>query len=49
MSAFAVGHLRDVVMGPEIREYLERIDATLEPFNGRWLVHGVDILGGVDQ
>jgi uncharacterized protein (DUF1330 family) len=28
-------------MGPEIKEYLERTDATLEPFEGSWVVHGV--------
>ena len=27
-------------MGPEIVEYLRRIDATLEPYEGRFLVHG---------
>lgn len=27
-------------MGPDIVRYLERIDATLEPFGGRFLVHG---------
>lgn len=40
MTAFAVARLRDVRMGPEIRTYLERIDATLAPFAGRFLVHG---------
>lgn len=41
MPAYAVGYLRDVSMGPEIVEYLQRIDATLDPFEGRFLVHGV--------
>ncbi|MGD0245356.1 MAG: DUF1330 domain-containing protein [Streptosporangiaceae bacterium] len=27
-------------MGPAIVEYLERIDATLAPFGGRFIVHG---------
>jgi uncharacterized protein (DUF1330 family) len=27
-------------MGPAIVEYLERIDATLEPFGGRFIIHG---------
>jgi uncharacterized protein (DUF1330 family) len=40
MSAYAVAHLRSVVMGPAIVEYLERIDATLASFGGRFLVHG---------
>jgi uncharacterized protein (DUF1330 family) len=40
MSTFAVAHLREVRMGPPIVEYLEKIDATLEPFEGRFVVHG---------
>ncbi|QFU18065.1 DUF1330 domain-containing protein [Microvirga thermotolerans] len=40
MPAYAIGHLRNVLMGPEIVEYLERIDATLAPFGGRFLIHG---------
>jgi uncharacterized protein (DUF1330 family) len=46
--AYAVGHLRNVVMGPAIAEYVARIDATLEPFGGRFLIHGArpDVLEG---
>lgn len=40
MSSYAVGLLRSVEMGPEIAEYLERIDATLNPFEGRFIIHG---------
>ena len=40
MPAYAVAHLRKVTLGPAIAEYLQRIDATLEPFRGRFLVHG---------
>lgn len=40
MTAYAIAHLRSVQMGPDIVEYLERIDATLEPFGGRFLIHG---------
>ncbi|HXV93759.1 MAG TPA: DUF1330 domain-containing protein [Pseudonocardia sp.] len=40
MTAYAVAHLREVDMGPEIVEYLRRIDATLAPYGGRFLVHG---------
>ena len=48
MPAYAVAHLRQVTMGSDIVEYLERIDSTLEPFGGRFLVHGgkVDVLEG---
>ncbi len=40
MSTFAVGHLQKVKMGTAIVEYLERIDETLAPFGGHFLVHG---------
>ena len=40
MRTYAVAHMRSVNMGPAIVEYLERIDATLRPFGGRFLVHG---------
>ena len=40
MCTFAVAHLRAVRMGPAIIQYLECIDATLAPFQGRFLVHG---------
>ena len=40
MTTFAIARLVDVTMGPEIVEYLERIDATLAPFRGRFRVHG---------
>ena len=40
MTAYAIAHLRNVVMGPPIVAYLEAIDATLAPFAGHYLVHG---------
>lgn len=43
MSAFAIAHVRSVEFGPDIVEYLERIDATLEPFGGRFVVHGGNV------
>jgi uncharacterized protein (DUF1330 family) len=48
MSAYAIAHLRKVDFGPEIVEYLQRIDATLEPHGGRFAVHGakVEVLEG---
>jgi uncharacterized protein (DUF1330 family) len=35
-------------MGPPIEEYLRRIDETLEPFGGRFIVHGgrIEVLEG---
>jgi uncharacterized protein (DUF1330 family) len=48
MPAYAVAHMRQVTTGPAIVEYLERIDATLAPFGGRFLVHGgpVEVVEG---
>jgi uncharacterized protein (DUF1330 family) len=40
MSTYAIGHLHDVNVGPDVVEYLQRIDATLEPFGGRFIIHG---------
>jgi uncharacterized protein (DUF1330 family) len=40
MTTYGVGLLQDVKMGPPIVEYLERIDATLAPFDGRFIIHG---------
>jgi len=39
-KSYAIGILTDVVMGVAVVEYLERIDATLEPFGGHFLIHG---------
>jgi uncharacterized protein (DUF1330 family) len=39
-GAYAVAHLRTVDQNAEILDYLLRIDATLDPFGGRFLVHG---------
>ncbi|MEZ5935356.1 MAG: DUF1330 domain-containing protein [Alphaproteobacteria bacterium] len=40
MPAYAVGHLTQVDMGPDIVRYLEGIDESLEPFGGRFRIHG---------
>jgi uncharacterized protein (DUF1330 family) len=40
LAGYAVGHLHDVTVGPAIVEYLGRIDATLGPYGGRFLIHG---------
>jgi uncharacterized protein (DUF1330 family) len=48
MTAYAVAHMRRVTMGQPIVQYLRRIDATLAPFGGRFVVHGgeVEVLEG---
>ena len=40
MPAYAVAIVRETRFGPEIREYLQRIDDTLVPFSGTYRVHG---------
>lgn len=40
MPAYAIGHFDPIEMTPAIEDYLQRIDATLEPFGGQFLVHG---------
>jgi uncharacterized protein (DUF1330 family) len=48
MPAYAVAHMRQVTIAQPIVEYLQRIDATLTPFGGRFIVHGgeVEVLEG---
>lgn len=45
MTAYAIAYLRDVDFGDAIIDYLSRIDATLAPFGGHFLVHGGEIDG----
>ena len=40
MTAYAVAVVRETRFGPEVKEYLERIDETLAPFSGKYRVHG---------
>ena len=40
VPAYALAYLREVDLGPAIVDYLERIDATMAPYGGRFLVHG---------
>jgi uncharacterized protein (DUF1330 family) len=42
MTAYAIAHLWALQMGPDIVRYVEQIDSTLEPFGGRFLIHGAD-------
>jgi uncharacterized protein (DUF1330 family) len=50
VTAYGVGLLKDVNMGPPLVEYLERIDATLAPYDGHFVVHGgpTEMLEGTD-
>jgi uncharacterized protein (DUF1330 family) len=40
VRAYAVAHLRNVRFGSDITTYLQRIDATLDPYGGRFIIHG---------
>lgn len=42
--AYGVGYLRDVQPVPQVLEYIERIEATMEPYGGQWLVHGTELV-----
>jgi len=48
MSAYALAHLREIDLQPDVLECLERIQATLDSFSGRFIVHGgtVDVREG---
>lgn len=40
MKGYAIGHLWDVRLNEEIKEYLIEIDKTLKPYGGRFIIHG---------
>ena len=48
MQSYAVAHMYKVTMGPDIVDYLKRIDSTLTPYGGRFIVHGdpVEVIEG---
>jgi uncharacterized protein (DUF1330 family) len=39
-KAYAIAYLREVDFGDAIIEYIERIEETLAPYGGRFIVHG---------
>ncbi|WP_086851742.1 DUF1330 domain-containing protein [Amycolatopsis kentuckyensis] len=44
MTAYGLAHLRPpAVLPEEVFEYLERIQATLDPYGGKFLVHGAPV------
>jgi uncharacterized protein (DUF1330 family) len=43
MAAYALAHLRTPQINAEVLEYIERIQATMDPFGGRFLVHGATV------
>jgi uncharacterized protein (DUF1330 family) len=43
MTAYAIAHLRTPTSNADIYEYIERIQSTMDPFGGRFLVHGPEV------
>lgn len=43
VPAYALAYLREVDFGDNIIDYLQKIDGTLAPYDGRFLVHGGQI------
>jgi uncharacterized protein (DUF1330 family) len=43
MTAYAIAHLRAPQINDEVLEYIERIQQTMDPFGGRFLVHGAQV------
>ena len=43
MTAYALAHLHTPTMNEEVLTYLERIQATLDPFGGTFIAHGPDV------
>lgn len=48
MTAYAIAHIRPATVNEDILEYIERLQSTMDPFGGRFLVHGkeVEVLEG---
>lgn len=42
-AAYALAHLHGRSPHPDVIEYLERIQATLDPFHGRFRIHGGEL------
>jgi uncharacterized protein (DUF1330 family) len=40
MRAYAVGIISETCPNDAIRRYLEKIDATLQPYSGKYIIHG---------
>ncbi|MFF9159494.1 DUF1330 domain-containing protein [Streptomyces longwoodensis] len=40
MTAYAFAHLHHSALHPDVVEYIDRIQDTLDPFQGRFLLHG---------
>ncbi|WP_328927788.1 DUF1330 domain-containing protein [Streptomyces sp. NBC_00190] len=43
MTAYAIGHIRPDTMNEDVLRYIEEIQSTMDPFDGRFLVHGKEV------
>ncbi|MFG2878095.1 DUF1330 domain-containing protein [Streptomyces sp. NPDC048337] len=43
MTAYAIGHIRPDTMNEDVLRYIEEIQSTMDPFGGRFLVHGREV------
>ena len=43
MKGYAIAHLRTPTGNDEVYDYLERIQSTMDPYGGRFLVHGPEV------
>ncbi|MGW7332047.1 DUF1330 domain-containing protein [Streptomyces sp. NPDC054840] len=43
MTAYAIAHLRPTTMNEDVLRYIETIQSTMDPFDGRFLVHGKEV------
>ncbi|MER6781417.1 MULTISPECIES: DUF1330 domain-containing protein [unclassified Streptomyces] len=43
MTAYAIAHIRPETMNQDILRYIEEIQSTMDPFEGRFLVHGAQV------
>ena len=43
MTAYALAHLRTPQINADVLDYIERIQATMDPYGGRFLVHGAPV------
>ncbi|MYT23257.1 DUF1330 domain-containing protein [Streptomyces sp. SID7760] len=43
MTAYAIATMRPGTMNEDILRYIEEIQSTMDPFEGRFLVHGAEV------
>ena len=44
MPAYAIAHLHTPQINDAVLDYIDRIQETLDPFGGRFLIHGADVI-----